>query len=83
MIDLSQVEKIKWDKEKGSRLKALRGNRSRADIVKKTGISNQYIKDIEDARYKGVEPEVLQTICSAIEVEISQIVPMYILQSPT
>jgi DNA-binding Xre family transcriptional regulator len=81
MIDLSQVERIKWDKARGQKLKALRGKRSRAEIERKTGLSNQYIKDIEDARYKGIEPEILNKICEAIGTDIYQIIPMYTLHS--
>jgi transcriptional regulator with XRE-family HTH domain len=80
LIPLSSVKKIKWQKKDGEKLRSLRGATPRSRIASKTGLKDQYIKDIEDGRYSMIDPKTLALICQSLNANISEFVSTYIFE---
>lgn len=88
MIDIKYVSAVRWDEKLGTRLKTLRGKTSRRELALRTqskgnGVSHQYIQQLEQPqifakRLKTSENltvsfEVVQVLCEALGVDISDL----------
>ena len=99
MIDSRYVATIKWDLSLGERLQALRGATSRRQLSERTRtlgrlVTHQYIQQLEQpehqlkrikASYLTVSLEVVETICAALEIEVTDLFDSakIILKNPT
>ena len=79
MIDLSEVARIKWDLEKGQRLKQLRGKVSRRELEERINkaCSHQYIQKVEEGDVDTIALDLLDTICEALEIPIGQVIRVF------
>ncbi|MEM6399173.1 MAG: helix-turn-helix transcriptional regulator [Cyanobacteria bacterium P01_D01_bin.116] len=85
MIDVQHIATLKWTQEQASKLLYLRGKMSRRELAEKTeqlgtGIARQYIQQLEQPHmfikriksdYLTVSVEVVQVLCQALEVDIT------------
>lgn len=84
MLDLKYIDTVRWDKELGQRLQALRGNMSRRKLAEKSEelgnkVSHQYIQQLEqpevfiqrkNALYLTVSIDIIKTLCTALGAEV-------------
>ncbi|MUG95343.1 helix-turn-helix domain-containing protein [Scytonema sp. UIC 10036] len=75
-IYVKDVVSVAWNKDRGMLLKRLRGKKSRQklvdDIVARGGeCSHQNLKKLEYGESESVSIEVLEAICTALEISIS------------
>lgn len=77
---LDWVDRIRWDKSRADRLKALRGNDSVQSLADRTGISQQLINRLEKNQVSptsrtGKPPtvawETLEAICTGLSVSVA------------
>ena len=87
MIDSRYVATVKWDKELGERLRILRGEMSRRELSQRTEeigrlVTHQYIQQLEqpqhqlnriNSEYLTVSWDVIQVLCSALKIEITDL----------
>lgn len=85
MVDIQHIATLKWTEEQGFKLLSLRGKMSRRELAEKTeelgtGIARQYIQQLEQPHmfikriksdYLTVSIEVVQVLCEALEVDIT------------
>lgn len=77
MIALNDIESIKWDENKATRLRELRGDRTLRDVALIAGISFQYLKKLEKAQSKSISMSVLINICNALGADVSLVVTSF------
>jgi transcriptional regulator with XRE-family HTH domain len=87
MIPANYVSALKWDKQLGERLKSLRGRVTRRELalkVQESGqrCSHQYIQKLEIGSAESVSLDIVQAICSALEITLGHLIPTLLAQSP-
>ncbi|MBD2466312.1 helix-turn-helix transcriptional regulator [Nostoc sp. FACHB-145] len=75
-IYIEDVVSVAWNKDRGTVLKRLRGKKSRqklADEISARGgeCSHQNLKKLEYGESESVSLKVLEAICTALEISIS------------
>lgn len=87
MVPLTDVAFFHWDKDKGSRVKRLRGKVSRRELAEKLRAigcqcSHQYLQKIEDGAAETVAAPIVSAICETLGVGLSEIIPTIAVSSP-
>jgi DNA-binding Xre family transcriptional regulator len=87
MVDLQHVASFRWTEAQAAKLTAIRGKMSRRQLEQKTieigkKVTHQYIEQLERPEYYvgrlkngdalTVSIEVVQVLCQALEVDISE-----------
>ncbi|MEG4484825.1 hypothetical protein [Microcoleus sp. D2_18a_B4] len=82
LVSLDDVRFISWNPDKGRLLEKARGKKSRrqlAEEIKDLGgsCSHQNIKNLEYGMSEMVSVEVLQSVCSALNIHMAKFVEIY------
>jgi DNA-binding Xre family transcriptional regulator len=86
MVPVQYISHLRWDKELGERLKALRGKIPRRELATRVqehgqDCSHQYIQKLEMGNAGSVSLEIIQAICDVLEVKLGQLIPTLLVQS--
>lgn len=79
MIPLECVGSIKWSKDYGEKLRAIRGRRSRPSIISMlegATLSAEALRLLEEGIAKTIQPNDFIALCNALEVHPSKIILM-------
>ena len=87
MVPLIDVAFFHWDKDKGARMKRLRGKVSRRELAVKLRAagcqcSHQYLQKIESGTAEAVAAPIVAAICETLGATLAEIIPTMTVSSP-
>ncbi|MBW4674732.1 MAG: helix-turn-helix domain-containing protein [Desmonostoc geniculatum HA4340-LM1] len=91
IIDKSLIASIRWNKQLGAKLKALRGGESMQSLAKRADCAYQLIQHLERGEYPEtsqrnspptVSTEKLESICQALSISIEDFLECPLVKLP-
>ncbi|MBO3463116.1 MAG: helix-turn-helix domain-containing protein [Aetokthonos hydrillicola CCALA 1050] len=91
IIDKNLIASIRWNKELGTKLKALRGDESMQSLAKRAGCAYQLIQHLERGEYPeasgrnsppSISLEKLEDICQALSISVENFLECPLVKIP-